>query len=272
MNELPSTTVDLEALIRQQLSRHPSIELLNTTADTELHTRHHNGQNQVLHSVVSFEGSQRRIEVADIDQAAARVKEEQLSCLVLLTGVGISRDAWIQGQVQRQVKWVTLGQALQLDWLDDLAERIVNRQVIIPELSDFVFSGQSEGQERRFHVPEREALDSDFTDSDIIVRDAAGNSQTLHRVYDEEVEAARFKGAGKRQLTVDFAEGTNLILPTGRRHGITRLQFDYQQRVIEENLDLCGNDLVALVLFSLFEDRHFVLSARGDIYATQPSH
>lgn len=271
MNELPSTTTDLKHSIEQQLKRHPAITQVDTTADAQVYTRHQNGQGEMLDGVVDFADWQRRIEATDIEQAAARVKADNLSCLVLLTSVGISRDAWLQVQMARQVKCVTLRQPLQLGWLDDLAERIVNRQVIIPELSDFVFMEQLDGQPHQFEIPERDALDSEVTDSDIIVRDTAGNSHTLHQVYKQEVEAARFKGAGQRQLSIDFAAGSELVRPNGRHHAIRHMQFNYQQRVIEENLDLSGNDLLALILFSLFEDCHFVLSARGDIYATQPA-
>ncbi|EKE80642.1 hypothetical protein [Idiomarina xiamenensis] len=271
MTAVPQSTSALFAVLKQQLSRHPAITLLDNSNNGELCTRHGNSQGDELRGVVSFADWQRRIEATDIEQAAARVKADNLSCLVLLTSVGISRDAWLQVQMARQVKCVTLRQPLQLGWLDDLAERIVNRQVIIPELSDFVFMEQLDGQPHHFEIPERDALDSEVTDSDIIVRDAAGNSHTLHQVYKQEVEAARFKGAGQRQLSIEFAAGSELVRPNGRRHAIHHMQFNYQQRVIEENLDLSGNDLIALILFSLFEDCHFVLSARGDIYATQPA-
>jgi Restriction endonuclease len=206
-----------------------------------------------------------KVQKDTVTKLAEILEDAQLEKGVIVAKSGFTPDA-ITFAKYKNISLVELREPIDDDWEGCIKDVAIEMNFLMPDIHDYEFIQAPKGTQEKSEPMQFYGLTSD-----IIIHTPDGLSRSLHQITEEKLNTESDLKEGTKTFSVSFPDDSSLSIPqSDKRESIQEIRFKFTQKSVKQKIEIRGGDYVSMIMYSIFENKRFVMASDGEIRASEP--
>ena len=192
-----------------------------------------------------------------IAKLAEIIEDAQIEKGVVVSKSGFTPDAVALAKY-KNISLVELREPVDDDWEGKIKDIDIDISFLNPDIYDYEFiqeRTEDKSKPKQFRL----------LPSEVIIHTPEGKSISLHELTNRKISTNK-TCEEEKAYSVPFPSGTTLSFPEHEaRVSIKEIRFKVRYNTIKQKIKICGEDYVAMIMYSIFENKQFFISRDGEV-------